>query len=441
MTERERWHRACARGTAGSVLGHVQGAPARRAGSGAAVLLQGEAGDRPGAPPAPLGCASEVGRLRRVLLHRPGEELERVTPENMRRLLFDDVPWAERAREEHDAFAAVLRARGVEVVYVADLLADVLQAPQARGLVIDAVAAGSTLGPLSRGRLAEWLDALAPADLARRLIGGVSFAELPFGGETLAARVEGPDGFAVAPLPNLFFTRDSSAWVHRHVLVGEPRYGARAREALCLRAIYDAHPSFAGAHRIAGRTIEGGDVLLVAPGALVVGVGERTRPSEVEVLAADLLGRGVLREVLAVELPRDRATMHLDTIMTMVDGDAFVAHPYASEMLVPWRLTIGPHGLAAEREATLDAALSRALDTAVRWVQAPPGRARADREQWGDAHNVLAVEPGVVVAYDRNPRTNALLEEAGIEVLRIEGAELGRGRGGPRCMSCPLARE
>lgn len=391
------------------------------------------------------GVHSEAGRLRTVLVHRPGAELDRITPSNMHELLFDDVPWTDRAREEHDAFSAVLRDRGVAVLDLTSLLTDVLDIDAARRELLDATARWSSLGPLARAELRDWLGDQDAATLALTLVAGLTFGDLPFAQDSLAARAGGPHAFALAPLPNQYFTRDSSAWVGDHVAVAEMRMPARRREALHLSAIYRHHPLLAPAAAPSQAdprwTVEGGDLMVPAPGRVIVGMGERTPPNDVEEMATHLLVHGVADEVLAVEMPVDRTMMHLDTVMTFVDHDAVIAHPAAEGFLKPWRLTLSGGRLTAEREASMPDALSRLVDAPVRWLLNASGDAQAQREQWSDAHNTLAVEPGVVVGYDRNVRMNELLADAGITVLPIPGGELGRGRGGPRCMSCPLDRE
>jgi arginine deiminase len=389
---------------------------------------------------------SEVAQLRTVLLHRPGRELERITPANMHALLFDDVPWASRAQAEHDAFAAVLRSRGVRVLEVQELLADTLALEDARAAVLDGTLAAVRTGPFLGPRLREWLDGLSPVELAERLIAGVDVDELPFAvGGGLAAELGGDAGFVLPPLPNQFFTRDTSVWVRDAVGVGRMARPARDRESVHLSAILGHHPLFVGAASGHGTwRVEGGDVLVPREDRVLVGLSERTTPADVDELADGLFAHGV-EEILAFALPRERATMHLDTLMTFVDHDAVVMHPELDRLVRLWRLrpsdlgTFGPRvdactgGVAEE--------LSRTLDVGVRVLGRGAGGPAAEREQWSDAFNVLAVAPGVVLGYDRNERTNAALADDGVEVLAFAGGELGRGRGGARCMSCPIERD
>jgi arginine deiminase len=388
--------------------------------------------------------ASEVEPLRTVLVHRPGAELERLTPQNMQAFLFDDVSWLERARAEHDAFTAAMRDRGVRVLDVRDLLAQTLAVPQARREVLDATMADAAPGPLLGPPLRDWLDGMRAPELAEVLVAGVTPQELPFAAARgLAARLGGAYGFVLAPLPNHLFTRDTSAWVRGAVAVAEMAHPARRRETVHVGAILRHHPLFATARDarapLGSLRLEGGDLLVPRPDRVLIGLGPRTSASAVDALAGVLFGDGI-REVLAFELPSSRATIHLDTLMTFVDHDAVVAHPDFDELVTPWRLVPGRHGPRAHPLGSALAELSRTLETPVRAVAASATPAHAAREQWSDGHNVLALAPGVVLAYDRNERTNEALARAGIEVIAFPGSELGRGRGGPRCMSCPIER-
>jgi arginine deiminase len=374
--------------------------------------------------------ASEVAPLRRVLVHRPGRELTRLSPDNMLDLLYDDVPWAEGAAAEHDAFRALLGSRGVEVLLLGELLEEVLG--RARAEIIAGTVAAADTPPSLACALTDHLAGLDDRELAATLVAGVTLEELRAPAGSLAAAVGAP---VLPPLPNQVFTRDSSAWVHGVQVVGGLATPARRRERAHLEAVHRHHPAFAGT-RAVDAAIEGGDLLVVGPHVVLAGIGERTSVGAVEALAQALFEATPVRRVLAVELPRLRRTMHLDTLVTMVDDDAFVVHPEIDRLLRVHSLTRAGAGPAP----AFRRAVAEALGGPVHWITGGGDAVEAERELWNDANNVLALAPGVVIAYDRNPRTNAALAAAGIEVLTTPGAELGRGRGGPRCLSCPLER-
>lgn len=402
-----------------------------------------------------LGVGSEVGTLRKVIVHRPGLEHTRLTPTNAEDLLFDDVIWVKRAKEEHDAFVSVMRDRGVEVLYAERLLSDVLEVPEARKWVLDQVLDERHVGVYLARSAHDWASTLTAERLTEQLIGGMTKRDLPEGEGLTYESSEGSD-MLLPPLTNFLFQRDPSCWIYDGITLNPMAKRARRPETVFMEAIYRWHPMFAqpaalpiwhgGVEQDWGSaTVEGGDVMPIGHGAVMIGMGERTAPQSVTMIARELFRAGSARLVLAVMLPRSRHYMHLDTVMTMVDRDTVTLFPGVVDGARVWSIRPGetaelpvverfPGGVIEALEHALEVKSIRAIPTG----GDPFG---SEREQWDDGNNLLCLEPGVVIAYDRNEDTNTRLRKGGIEVITVSGSELGRGRGGSHCMSCPIQRD
>lgn len=397
---------------------------------------------------------SETGRLRQVIVHRPGRELSRVTPSTMDALLYDDVPWLEKAQTEHDKFVRILRGQGAEVLYLEQLLATALKNPKAREYAMRHTFDRRSYGVGLAAALKDYAADLDAVNLAELLIGGLTKEELvSVRGEapsSLLLAAQEPDHMTFACLPNHLFTRDSSAWIYGGVSVHALNRRARRRETVNMSVIYGWHPEFAGSRRWskglddAPAAIEGGDLVVIGNGAVLVGLSERTTPQGIERLAADLFVAGEATTVVALNVPKKRAFMHLDTVMTMVDPESFLVYPGIGELesMVITPAASGNVCVRTHAPNEMWQVIARAMGRqSVRVLRPNFSVAEAEREQWHDGFNVLTVVPGVVIAYNHNVRSNAYLVSSGVDVLEISGGQLGRGRGGPRCMSCPTLRD
>jgi arginine deiminase len=402
-----------------------------------------------------LYVASEVGRLRRVILHRPELSLQRLTPRNMEDLLFDDVLRVSQAAAEHDRFADVLRTHGVEVLLLHDLLAQTLADPEARKWVLDRQVTEHQLGPVLAEAIRAHLEQEDSESAASALMGGLTLDDLDIQVTSITSElIVGATDFLLPPLPNHLYTRDTTCWIGNGVSINPMAKAARRRESVHLKAIYKFHPLFRDVRFKVwyggdegmqdSAAIEGGDVLVLDQNTVLMGMSERTTPQAVEMLALRLFRGGGAERVIAVQLPRERACMHLDTVLTQVGVDCFSHYPHVIHDDIPcWELTLdAANKLHVKRRRHFFKLLARVLGLSeLRWLPTGGDKYAAEREQWNDANNVLTLRPGVVVGYERNVHTIEAMQAAGIEVLTIPGEELGRGRGGARCMSCPIERD